>query len=136
MLAKEVKKLTDQMESFTEGTFVVPGTGRTAIEIAGEHDTLFENQKTINGKLDKTIDVVDRAIVLLEGKPIHSPVTKEVTGHEMGLAAKVDYFYDAINGGQAMRWKREWTGVQRWVIGLFAGLLTGIFLLFLTHVLV
>jgi hypothetical protein len=124
MLAQKVEMLIGQMESFSDGTFEVPGTGRTAIEIAHEHDTLFAKQDAL---LEHNVNIVN----LLEGQPIISSITGEQTGRMKGLVGQVDELYQGINGGEALRWKREWTAAQQWVVGLFATTATGIFLLLL-----
>ncbi len=123
VLAETVNDLVEEMRNIRDGTFEVPGTGRTAIEIAGEHDTLFANQASMNHQLGKVVDYI-------EGVDIISPLNGNVIGHEPGnrevtaeINSKLGTLIEGTNGGTG----REWTPAQRWTIGIaltvFAGLL-------------
>ncbi len=124
MLAEQVNDLVEEMRTIRDGTFEVPGTGRTALEIAGEHDTLFANQASMNHQIGKVVDYI-------EGVDIISPLNGNIIGHEPGnreitaeINTKLGTLLETSTNGVS---PREWTPAQRWTIGIgltvFAGLL-------------
>ncbi len=114
VLAEQVNDLVEEMRTIRDGTFEIPGTGRTAIEIAGEHDTLFANQASMNGQLGKVVDYI-------EGVDIISPLSGNVIGHEPGnreITAEINTKLGTLVEASANGTRREWTPAQRWTIGI------------------
>lgn len=108
MLAEKVEELTTQVEKFTTGDFEVPGTGRTALEIASEHDRIFQGQDTIQADIEEisTVLLGTRASDLMGGGR-----------YDDGLKHKVENIEHQLgNGGVRIRlpwsaWVAIWIAI-------------------------